>query len=119
MSTSKKSPIKRTQGKEPSRLEVYFCVNFSEILTYFAKYSKRIIKKLMRLVQKIALILIVFQLLDRPAVVVPENTFVVSPATAPHIAIKLTRQLDEPLISRRYSGLEHIRHSQVMPREAV
>lgn len=94
MSTQKKPT-------ESSQLKIELRINLDKILP--------LLKRSIRRVGRVAIILLVCQLLDRPAVVVPENTFVVD----------LECQLDESFVSRIYPGLEHIWHSQAPACETV
>lgn len=111
MSTSKQSSSKRKQSKqskEPSRIEVSLSIQLGKVLTFSTRYILQFpIKKYFRL---LALILIICQLLDRPAVVVPEDGFIVNRCTTPHMAINLKRQFDKMLVSRLCPSLERIRH---------
>jgi hypothetical protein len=67
MSIPKQSPIKHKRGKQskgPSHSEVYLCIKLSEVLTFSARcIFQRNFKKALRLALKLALVLLVCQLL--------------------------------------------------------
>lgn len=111
---------KREQPNKKSGIEVYFFISPSKVSGFFSMpISKRLIKSAMRGAGKFAMILLVFQLLDRPAVVVPESLFVVVLAPTPYRVLDLDRQFDEPLISGIDSRLKHIRYSKAPSLAAV
>jgi len=106
---SSKSPAKRKRGKqskEPIRSKVYLHIKLSAVLAFSARsiFQHPIIKSV-RLALKFALILIVYWLLDQPAVVIPENIFIVDVERTPHMMLNLKRQFDESLVSRIYPCL--------------
>lgn len=86
---------------EPSHLKIKIHINLDKIFLLL----KRLVQKMGRFV----MVLLIFQLLDKPAVVVPENSFVVE-AITPHAIFNFECQIDESFISRRYPCLQHIWH---------
>lgn len=118
MSTVKQSKTHNKQGRQPkesSHLKVYLCINLNQILMLL----ERSIKKSLRRLEKVALILLVCQLLDRPAVVVPESLFVIVLEPAPYRMLGLKRQLDEALVSCIDSSLDLIRNNKALICETV
>lgn len=111
---------KRKQTQQESGIKIHFSISPSKVSGFFAMHiSKRTIKGAMRGAEKFALILLVFPLLDRPAVVIPKNFFVVIPGTTQHIMLNIDRQFDKVLVSGIYSGLKYIGHSKALSLETV
>ena len=114
------STPKRKRTEQESGIKIHFRISPRKVRGFFAIHiPKHTIKGVMRGAGKYALILLIFPLLNRPAVVVPESLFVVALEAAPYRVLDLDRQIDKPLISRINSSLEHIGHSKALSLETV
>lgn len=91
----RKKHIKRTDGLEVClRLKI---INLAEITLRYL--SPRPLGKHLPRGLGIVLILVIYQLLDRPTEVIPKNGFVVVREPTPHMTFDSARQLDELPVS--------------------